>query len=236
MKICVIGNSHVGALKRAWDEICDEYLEHNLTFFAMGSTGINGLAVQNGKLIATTSKLRSAIEFTSGGLTEVIPESYDAFLVYGLSAIIRLQDINFYYSSAVRKQALLDVTSSSLSFTTIKKLRAVTSLPIYVGHNPLKASRVISTMDRSQDYSNHIEQLNSLVYSSENAQLIPQPANTLVNGVATKEEYTLGSRTLAVVAVGGSELHDKGDNFHMNDVFGEVWLRNFFVFMDRPEI
>jgi hypothetical protein len=228
MRICVVGNSHVAALKRAWNTIRQEHSGIELTFFAMGSTYMAGLVVDNKRLVANNDKLKAALAFTSGGLSAIDPEYYDLFLVYGMNAKPSFIQNDIFYSSAVRRQALRDLVEETLSFKTILKLRQVTDKKLYIGHNPLRALEKISEKDRTADYEAGISALNNEIFSELNCELVPQPLTTLIRGAATDVKFTIGSRKLAAGTVGDNQLHQDEDNFHMNDEFGKIWLKDFF--------
>lgn len=81
-KLCVIGNSHVACLKAALSE--EPSLEHDIeyTFFASRGKRIRGLTVEGLSLVASDERLRSALEFTSGGKSAINLDHYDGMLLY----------------------------------------------------------------------------------------------------------------------------------------------------------
>ena len=79
--ICVLGNSHVGALKRAWDLMPEWHQEYNLVFFTARSNGLGGLFLIDNKLVPKTDRLKRTITYTSGGKSEIDIVEYDLFLI-----------------------------------------------------------------------------------------------------------------------------------------------------------
>lgn len=227
MKICVIGNSHVGSLSRGWDVFKGDYPEHEITFFAQRSEGINGLIVRSGKLIPDNQALARALEFTSGGKCEVDPAEYDVFLIYGSGANINAAQNGTFYSSAALEMSISDQATGTLSFNLLKRLRTVTAKAIFVGHLPLVPAIKVSSDIKSDDYFARVELMNKLIYGPLNAELVKQPMSTVVNGGNTHPAFSKGSKALAIGDCGDNTYHSEDDTDHMNDRFGEIWLRNF---------
>lgn len=139
MKIAVIGNSHIGSLKRGADMIAPQDIPHDLRYFGARSNGLKDLRTEGTSLVPTSDEVTNAIAFTSGGETRIDTDAYDAFLLYGMEARPFFAPIDRFYSSAVLARALKDVFEGSLSHLMLGKLRAITDKPIYVGHNPMRA-------------------------------------------------------------------------------------------------
>ena len=227
MKICVMGNSHVGSLKRGWDEIKADYGGHHVTFFAHRSDGLEGLIVQDGKLIPTNEKLATALEFTSGGRKDIDPEEYDVFVIYGAGLNIGFKKDDVFYSRAVVECSLNDLVSNTLSFTLLKRLRRLTGKPAFLGHLPLVPAGTISAETTPSDYLARVDLINEVVFRSLNAELVRQPLSTIVNGSNTHPDFSKGSKALAIGDSGDDVFHPESDSDHMNDQFGQIWLRDF---------
>lgn len=227
MKICVMGNSHVGSLKRGWDEIKGDYPEHEITFFAQRSDGLEGLIAHDGKLIANNEKLAKALEFTSGGRKEIDPNDHDIFLIYGAGVNINWVADNHFYSNAVIESSLNDLVTNTLSFSLLKRLRALTDKPVFIGHLPLVPAMEVVSDAIPMDYIARVERINKITYHPLNAELVRQPSSTIVNGNNTHPDFSKGSKALAVGDSGDNVFHPESDNDHMNDKFGEIWLREF---------
>jgi hypothetical protein len=90
-RICVIGNSHVNALKQGWEDIAATCPDHRLTFFASLGDRIGKLELVEGCLVPQDPALLKNIVFTSGGLDRIVLADYDVYLVYGLQ--LRLSNI-----------------------------------------------------------------------------------------------------------------------------------------------
>lgn len=227
MKICAVGNSHVGSLKRSWEGIKGGYREHEITFFAQRSDGLNGLIAHNGKLVADNEVLANALEFTSGGKKEIDPNEHDVFAIYGAGVNMNFVKDDHFYSSAVIESSLNDLVTNTLSFNLLKRLRAVTNKPVFIGHLPLVPAMKISSDITPSDYMARVELLNATIYRPLNAELVRQPLSTIVNGNNTHPDFSKGSKALAIGDSGDNVYHPESDNDHMNDKFGEIWLKGF---------
>ncbi len=62
--ICLIGNSHLGALKLGWPSIAAEFPEMNLDFYASAGDSLD-LAVMAGRIEPTTDAIRQRLAYTS---------------------------------------------------------------------------------------------------------------------------------------------------------------------------
>ncbi len=226
MKICIIGNSHVGALKRAWDADPDPSLA--LEFFAARGARLRDLRVKRNRLAPKTWALKRAFKFTSAGQSRIEPDRYDCFLIYALQARPFLEKCENRYSRAVMQDALKDHVQNTISFDVLEKLRGVTDKKIYVGHNPLLAADGKVENRVSEEYTNGITELNRYVYNPANSEMIPQPYETIVNGHFTDQVYTKRSKRLSVGNRLDDRTHPEDDRTHMNEAFGRLWLNAFF--------
>lgn len=227
MKICVIGNSHVGSLKRAWDLIAPSFSEIKLTFFAHRAEGLSGLRIDEEKLVAGDESLKKALEFTSGGSGKIDPVSFDCFLLYGLGAQSYFK-VPSVFSEQVINASFNDVARHTLSFQILILLREITDKPIYIGHTPLKAAvKNKNISDNVELYLEGISMINDGFYQLFDAKLVHQPCVTIVNGGYTNIDYTKSSKRLAVGYSNDDELHPGHEVVHMNDVFGRIWLEEF---------
>lgn len=229
MKICIIGNSHVGALKRAWESMSSFHNAAEIVFFADRGRGLDEIAI-NGKVLAPkTKRLQKSFEFTSGGKKVIDPIEYDFFLVYGLDSKAFFISPKRYYSEVVLKQASADHVSKTLSFKLVEYIRALSDKNIYLGHAPLPAYKgsdfkVISP----EGYLMGLDVINDFVFSDVGAHMIMQPKDTIVSGKYTHPDLSVGSKRLSIGDRLDDEHHPENDHGHMNDKFGAKWLTAFF--------
>lgn len=226
-KICIVGNSHIGSLKRGWHHLKPEHGDKfSITFFGHRANRLEHLEPDGTALVPTNDDLRESLIFTSEGKDRIVPEHYDTTLLYGMSAQAWLLPINFTYSSAALTRAAFDLVDGRLSMVTLQKIRSIYDGTIEIGHDPLPAMEKLDE-ESSSNYENGINQLNKIIYSKLNSNICCQPIESIVNGKNTESSYSAGSRRLAVNEKLGDEHHNQDDRVHMNDKFGLIWLRTF---------
>lgn len=221
MKICILGNSHVGGIKRGWDSISHEYSDYSLTFFASTGDSLRKLRLAQGKLIPRSERLARHLSLTSGGLDSITLSEYDAFLIYGLGLYIPILDTRL--SASVIDQVFIDVWFSSLTFKLIKLIRSASFAPIYVGHTPLPSGEPgVFISNNTMTYPKAFS-LTADSVGVVDCFLVEQPAISFADPWVTKTEFSMGSMRLL-----NEELHLDKDTKHMNQEFGKIWLLNYF--------
>lgn len=224
MKVCVIGNSHAAALRLGWKLIEAEFPGIELCFFAVGGEGFRQLEARDGRLVPTRARLRSVLEFTSGGQDEIDPAMYDLFLLYGLGfapiGIVEPQG----YSMAVRDAARRDIFRRSVACHVLTLLDAVTCKPILLGHGPFSTHRTndLTPPADLQDYRRELDWYRQFLSS---VILISQPEDTMQTSCTTRSEFSKGSRKLMTGDADDDEHHPEADTKHMNSDYGQRWLR-----------
>lgn len=230
MKLCVIGNSHIGAMKLAYDAIGSAKLGAELTFFGARGNSITELRIRNGNLRPAfrNRELRGFLKMTSNGLSKIDPNKYDSFLCIGLSKNVGklVSVLEYPYSKQAQNCSIVDYWKESDLTKLVRLISTATNKPIYVGHNPLLA-RADSSAKNVKGYEKFIELSNSLVFETLNAILLNQPHETIVNGRNTDVVYTKGSQRLAVGLKNDSFKHPENEIRHMNENYGAIWLKSF---------
>jgi hypothetical protein len=232
MKICVLGNSHTGALKRSWDElISSEFKErYDITFFAARSNNLADLRVKNGELVTENEITQKSIEFTSGGLSTIKLDAYDAYLIYGFVRPYIKSDS--FYSNRVTSQSIKDHFINRTGYQLLKKIRMCVETKVYLGHIPFPSSEKqdnwVSLSHTYEQYEQGVNIVNNNFFEEMNSTLIKQPSETLAKiNRNTLSKFSKGSLRLAIGESSVIDPHWKADNVHMNDEFGKIWLENF---------
>ena len=229
MKIAVIGNSHTGALKRAWPRLTETFPDKELTFFAARSLQICGLELDGQHLVPSTDTLRHSIRFTSGGKDSVALQDYDAFLIYGVEAPYLFLGDGAFYSAQILDRLVAELVEARGCFKLLDRIRAAGDRPVYVGHDPLPAARRAVSEAGTVAYETGINFLRSRIFEPRNATLVAQPLDTIAGGRFTQSEYSKGSQRLEVGDKFDMVRHAPAEILHMNDDFGELWLRQFLA-------
>jgi hypothetical protein len=239
MKICIIGNSHVAALKLAWvnhfDKRCKK--DNDITFFASPGNSLRSLKLENNKLIPDSEQLKKNLRATSGGKSFIELASYDVFLLYGL-ATQPYYNHGLFYSKALMDDWLAEYRAASLPIKILEMMPAGLCKKIYLGHNPMPSEILESKANlvdcKSYAYELGLSFINKTVFNLYAAELLPQPPSTIAaSGRNTIFEYNKGSRRLEMGNTRSNRLYPTGDRLHMNDKFGKIWLEEFFKYIRK---
>jgi len=226
MRVCVLGNSHVGCLKQGWDLMREAYPNVDLTFFAARSDGLSGLYLSAGALKARGALLVDSIRHTSGGLDCIKGEDYDVFFLHGLN--FSFPRCDYLLSSAVRSDLLKDVWRSSLNYKVGLLVKSMTSFPVYIGHNPQVSSRrEILENSGKYTYADLYVHMGNII-RDDGFELISQPESTIVNNWNTSLSFSIGSSRLDVGDENSNDEHPPSDLRHMNAAFGRLYLEGLF--------
>jgi hypothetical protein len=227
-KICILGNSHVGSLKAAWEKMRSNWPDIDVAFFAQaGVRGLDSVILDGGRLGSDSEHVRTHFVATHGKEWLEIGE-YDGFLIYGAGCRTYWPQ-DAFYSAACVDAAFGDLTEGTPAQHVLALLRAATEVPIYLGHNPLLAARETRSREVSESYLAGIELLNRGHYDKFKARLVGQPLDTIVNGNSTDPVYSWGTPRYLSVNKISHDMTPDTDNTHMNAAFGALWLESFFA-------
>ncbi|MEO9496880.1 MAG: hypothetical protein ABJI43_21415 [Roseobacter sp.] len=226
MKYAVIGNSHLGALKRGWDTLKSNHRDITITFFGSRAYSLESLRSEGEFLSSSDPVVRSSFEHTSGGHASIEVEKFDVFVLYGMwcQAFFLTKDI--FYSKQVLQRAALGHCSDTLSFSVLKEARRSTNKPILLGHCPLSSSLLGLRERPIPDYYTGLSYVNEVIYQDFDARLMEQPKETISQGCMTDYHFLKGAQRLPVGMENDDELLKPSDqNFHANAEFGRLWIR-----------
>ena len=223
MKICVIGNSHVASLKLGWEEVSSDFPQAEIVFFAARGGQMSRLRVKGGSLIAGNGRLAAQLAVTSGGISEIRPQAYDAFVICGLG--FYLPRLEAGVSRALRQAAALDFFLNSVLHGVFTKLRSLTEKKIWVGPAPLEAEYSDGAGHPMMDYAALADDM-AAILSDPVSGILGQPATTVQADLTTGIHYSDGSLRLPVRRTDAKyAAHPPGESKHMNVRFGALWLR-----------
>ena len=235
MKICVLGNSHVAAIKLAYEAARPE-TPHEITFFAGLGTRMATLQIADGMLVppADDHKIQFAIKTTSGGLSRIDPALYDRFLIIGMSGGVHemVETVSRPISEGAKHCAVKDYWHAAPLAPLLQSLRKITDKPITVGVAPLLAQE--RQNDAGPDaYLQFLTLSSRLFFERFEADLMGQPLGSIVNGNATEIGYSRMSERLLAGKDGFAVHHPEGENSHMNQSYGALWLARYFDNTER---
>ena len=228
MKICIIGNSHVAALKLAWENHFDKRCkkDNDITFFASRGKSLRSLKLENNKLIPDSEHLKKNLRATSGGKSFIDLASYDVFLLYGLG-VRPYYASNLFYSKAVIDDSIKDYYFSTLAVKILKMIKSNPRKKVYIGHNPMPNKNPYTVTQFRESRNGHYQRgmflVNERFFGALGTELLKQPNKTI---------SSCGMHTSTMYGKGALRLYDgkpfpQTDNSHMNEDFGKIWLDQF---------
>lgn len=237
-RLCVIGNSHLVAVRDGFRQagpLADSFLP---SFFAAPGKLMGDLELFNGKLVPTSAKARETLERLSR-VNEIDPCAFDAFLLVGLA--VRFQEVARLYqthrlathaeadhhviSAAALEAAIAGQIEAGPAIKIVDLLRTTTTAPIFLIPEPLPGEIVIEKDDFWA--GDHVAILRRIFLEqlqraakARDIELAIQGEETVTRGGLTKAAYLVG----AVKLVNDKE-HEQDQWRHMNAQYGAEILR-----------
>ena len=152
--VCMIGNSHVAALKLAWSNRPPEIKDGTtITFFSAQNRLMSRIERKGAKLVSGSEELAEKLRYTSGGQDSIKLKEYDAFVLVGSGFgidIPRLTEECGTIAPAggekLMSQSMLSATveahmEKSMSLQLSRTIREVTDVPIVLVGAPFVSER-----------------------------------------------------------------------------------------------
>lgn len=228
MRLCIIGNSHLAALRLGWDRVGAEFPWAQPQFFGARGEALLDLHAQGSRLVPGNADLAARIAHTSGGETEIDPARYDAALLVGMNYLPTMpRDARL--SQAVRAAAARAAFGRALAGHVFAELRkAAPGLPVHVMPNPLQrrapgAEPAVAVVP----YAQRLEDLRRGLGEEGPVHVAGQPPETLVDELYTADAWGMGA--LALDDGRGSYVKKDEDLSHMNADYGALFLRRWLA-------
>ena len=224
VKICVIGTSHLGALKLGWDMVRGDFPDLELVFFGSPGTSLRQMRTKGTRLVADDEELARNLAFTSGGLSEIVIAEHDAFLLCGV--LFRFPRLRRGVSVAVLQEAVQGLASKGLLIRTAKRMRRLTSKRLWLSANPLEMAP--DDCHEAAEFHSYDMLLGAVqrAFVVPDVVFLPQPAETIGPDLRAPARFGVGSQKLLPnPETGDSEAHAAKDVAHMNGEFGKLWLQ-----------
>ncbi len=250
-RICVMGNSHVAALKGGWSEGAPVRNDLELDFFGALSDGMFSLGLVDGKLEPLEPEAAIFFRNISGLGTGVSPEKYDAFILCGMGMFLtsvfksyelfatpgtRKTDAPHFVSDACIHDLAWDQIDGSMMMHCARLVRSVTDKPVFLVWQAFWSETLFDIQWR-RDQMKPILKNGDQAYirtamadtggrlTDEGFAVLTQPEHTVADGVMTKAEFSRGSVRFRQSM---DQKHRENDVFHMNSAYGracwEAWL------------
>ncbi|HEY0293123.1 MAG TPA: hypothetical protein VGC51_12465 [Hansschlegelia sp.] len=243
-RICLIGDSHIAALRLGWQRIRARYPHVEIDFFGGAGSKMKKLrSDKRGALVPASEALRQDILLTSGGLDRIVLADYDAFALVGMGfGLIRLFHLSKFQrtidmiatvqpphliSNEVFQRACMTSLRNCRAVQIAREIRTQSKRPIVLIRQPYYSQEVLRERDRSvwndaavagPKLEAEMERFIAVLEQKRGIKVAPYPEETRVERYFTAPAYASGSiRMLA----GFDTLHEVGEYRHMNPLFGE---------------
>ena len=230
MKICVCGNSHIAAFKEGWDLAKDEYPGVEVNFFGAHVTQWLKIEAIGGKLVATDPALKTMLEYTSGGLSEIAGH-FDRYLIAGsqFSAQMFLRayaDLSGEFNPDVFVLSAKALLVDGHAFKMAALLKSITASPIVLAPSPYQ-TKGDGTLPVDYYSTTTVEERTKLepIYlrlarelaDQAGCGLLLQPRQTIAGPMITKRRFGHAAPQFLKKA-----SHSQVDVTHMNAEFGAL--------------
>lgn len=249
---CVIGNSHVAALKLGWQAVKADYPEIEIDFFAGPRQRLSKTFVRKGVLTTRDEIVAENLRLT-GGSDRIDLRSYDFFCVSGGGASSRILLLmqadhmpyggsnsgEMYISEAYLRACYEARLRHSAAKHLVDLLTEASPAPVFYVPDPHLSNdqdtlmRYLETVLKVQarngfDLSRAI--FNETVESvfSNATEILFQLPETLDGPLLTKVEFARGPGLSQAQADDEAEESDFGDIFHLNSRYGALFWVEFF--------
>lgn len=232
MKICVIGNSQIAAIKGGWEIVRHTQPGVEVTFFGAVRQLWSALEAVDGALVPTTEELQKAMSYTSGGL-EQITDDYDRYLLCGLG-IGASEFLKFFDTDRKRllRDDFIEQAAEAMQVTpgmqVMDKVHQITGAPIglipapfHSDDAPESSYGVEISWGAARRLAQRYEDTLSLMSDKDWFQLFLQPAATIARPLFTKSKFSIGANRMHQDRSGAQ--HGPEDFTHMNAEYGALY-------------
>lgn len=201
-RICLMGDSHAGALKKGWVRIAPRFQQIEIAFFAGYTHDWTTMHVANGKLAPGTERLSQ--EFARSAGIHEIDAGFDAYILYGLGLAIsfplRLWTHHEHADWSAYQAAVAENVRTSRLAHVLARLREITKTRALISAGPFqprtfcKSSPLLDRETALKLRANFERECTALA-GSYSADFVGQPEETLApNTVTTKMKFAISPK------------------------------------------
>jgi len=234
ISVCLIGDSHLGALKRAYDEKMPEAVDFNVEFYGAPGPEFRAIRLTNGRLTPDESAVAAVTAVNGKGRLEVAPDDFDAVLFFGSRFRTHLifqeflhRSLNHddFVSAAVRQHALARFANGVRSFRNAHYFAENCNGNVFYSGAPFLTDGIKDDLfsifpsaekAKKSDRAALWDEVETL-FDNNGVTLIRQPENTVTRGCLTKAEFGVDGAVESV------------DLVHKNAEYGKLILREFYA-------
>lgn len=234
-RVCLIGDSHLAALKLGWPRIQPQFPGMTLVFYAVPASLLH-VEIVGGKLVAPEERIRKRLARTSEGDGDIGPD-HDVYVLCGLELALMKALRGFFAKRAAARAAgavygnkvgdlalaMEPALRDTIACDVAAKLRQLTKAPLFLIANPLPAYERHAEQWERLKKREHIAEACEIackkIAADHAAIFIPQPAETVdATGLTTRNTYYL--------LPPDQVARETTPHTHMNADYGAIILRD----------
>lgn len=237
MKVCIVGNSHIACVKKAWDSSEASLSEKfTLTFFGSHADTLLNTTSDEYGIYPSTEQVCNSFKLTSGGHDHISFDKYDALVLHGFSPSFRnyLSLSNYLEKHSVTSR-FRDECFFNISLTMGKMIESAlkSKLPVYITPRPCvsynKQEEIVEKDKISEEVYGKVMSFVKDGFKSKSLIYIPQPVETLMYYNFTNKKYNEAGIGLGAVPKNdNSHVLSSSNLTHMNELYGKVYLESLF--------
>lgn len=249
MKLCVVGNSHLAAIKDG-KALCAAANGVSIDWFGAIAPKFRGWSWRGGMIVPDTPAMRQGFARTSGGQDRIAVSEYDAFVFVGFFGVHVLVDTydehcTFVMRMRERKRLISEEVFCRIvagwrgrgqGLVMARAIRDRTKKPVLVIERPRPAATLLdesSQSGRQMKWSvwrqairhgdaeclANMHERQCREIAADGLEVVRQRPSTVVDLLLTDRQLSVGSRRLI-----NDATHGERDVVHMNGTYGAIVL------------
>jgi hypothetical protein len=254
VKICIIGNSHIAALKKAVEHGALDGADVEIVFFGAPGKNFSELRVRDGIVCGPATLREMFLLVSEGRYTQIDPAEFDVVVVYAgrfnfhvlLGSIHRVLKNQVHLSEdclstgierwLTAKHAFRLTRRIGRASSTTRAILAPRPIPAVCAADPSETAGLYAKSSWLWDglepsFRKSIWSICRKTAAHRGVEVFPQPESTIDANQFTKPEYTAHSNRLLKPEVN----HPQADVSHMNARFGEKFLLSLLAHLEHSE-
>jgi hypothetical protein len=252
---CVVGNSHVGALRLGWQVIKDDYPTVDMTFFASPRQRLRKTFVRRGILATKDETVAENLRLTGGSET-IDLRAYDFLCICGCGInsrmLLQMQAGHIPFGGThagemvISEAYLRECYAASLGRSTSRHLldiiSAATKASVYVVPDPHLANAP-EALEKYLDYVMTVQERGGFALSrsifmesieavfADAKKVLFQVPETLDGPLLSRMEFARGPGFMAIEPErddGEDDIQSVNDIVHLNADYGVLFWKKFF--------
>jgi hypothetical protein len=252
VKVCIIGNSNIAAVKDAWDHAASlELYDVQADFFGAGAPQWKSIEVHDGKLWANSAIVEARFSGQQYGRDHIDLTGYDAIFLHGFlrprplyqineELAIHARETSHALSSALLQDLAVDMIANSVwarisrgiaenghapMVTSVRQYPSSTIIDKGANRSRYALCRDFSSKEDIAFISTFVAEVETQCRAAGHV-VLSQPRETIRDRFFTDPTYCVGSRRIS-----SDQQHKVNDYWHANRKYGELVVRQYLKFL-----